>query len=257
MRKIIALIAASLGMFFAFQKAHSPRPQLADLLIRNARVYTVDARQPWAQAIAIERDRISWVGDDKDAAAYIGPNTKVIDAGSRMVLPGFIDSHFHVLLGGNPDVLRIENGNSLADIQRQVRAFAEKRPQLKWIEVEGWNYSAFPHGTLPTARDLEGLTGGRPAFLVAYDYHTIWMNRQALKEFGITRNTHNVIFAEKLEKDRNASRLESSQALAAPGSPSRRRRSCASTCRPIPARPLSAMSKTMWPRRCALASPRS
>ena len=202
MRKILVLIAASLGMFSAGQQAHSPRPQLADLLIRNARVYTVDARQPWAQAIAIERDRISWVGDDKDAGAYIGPNTKLIDAGSRMVLPGFIDSHFHVLLGGNPDVLRIENGNSLADIQRQVRAFVEKRPQLKWIEVEGWNYSAFPHGTLPTARDLKGLTGGRPAFLVAYDYHTIWMNRQALKEFGITRNTHNVIFAEKVEKDR-------------------------------------------------------
>src|SRR5437660_4159820 len=118
-----------------------------------------------------------------------------------MLLPGFIDSHFHVLLGGNPDVLRVQNADSLKEIQQQVRDFVAKRPELKWIEVEGWNYSAFPHGTLPTAEDLKGLTDGRPAFLVAYDYHTIWMNREALKEFGITRRTTKVIFAEKVEKD--------------------------------------------------------
>src|SRR5437667_353398 len=120
-----------------------------------------------------------------------------------MLLPGFIDSHFHVLIGGNPNVLRIENGKTLAEIQRQVREFAMKRPELKWIEVEGWNYSAFPRGTLPSAKDLAGLTGGRPAFLVAYDYHTIWMNREALREFGITRATRKVTFAEHVEKDPN------------------------------------------------------
>src|SRR5437879_5201887 len=151
--------------------------------------------------MAVKGDQILWVGDDKDTGTYIGPATKVMDGGGRMILPGFIDSHFHVLLGGNPDVLRIENGNSLAEIQRQVREFAKKRPELKWIEVEGWNYSAFPHGKLPTAKDLAGLTAGRPAFLVAYDYHTSWMNREALKEFGITRKTRSVIFAEKVDKD--------------------------------------------------------
>lgn len=171
------------------------------MVVRNARVYTVDGQQPWAEAVAIQGDRIVWVGGDAAAQSYTGPNTKVINAGGRLVLPGFIDSHFHVLLGGNLDVLRIENGNSLAEIQRQVREFARKRPELSWIEVEGWNYSAFPHGTLPTWKDLQGLTGGRPAFLVAYDYHTIWMNREALREFGIGRKTEKVIFAEKVEKD--------------------------------------------------------
>lgn len=173
----------------------------ADIVIRNGRVYTVDPLRQWASAVAIKGDRITWVGEDGDLSSHIGAETRVIDAGGKMVLPGFIDSHFHVLLGGNPDVLRIENGNSLKDIQRQVRDFAVKRPELKWIEVEGWNYSAFPHGTLPTAKDLDGLTGGRPAFLVAYDYHTIWMNQEAMREFGITRKTDKVIFAEKLEKD--------------------------------------------------------
>jgi hypothetical protein len=151
--------------------------------------------------VAIKGDRIAWVGDQSGVLSYVSSATRVIDAKGRMLLPGFIDSHFHVLLGGNPDVLRIENGNSLQEIQQQVRDFAKKRPELRWIEVEGWNYSAFPNGTLPRARDLEHLTGGRPAFLVAYDYHTIWMNREAMQAFGITRNTHKIIFAEKVEKD--------------------------------------------------------
>src|SRR5438552_3618942 len=201
MRKAIFWITAFLGVFSACASRRSPSGQKADLVIRNARVYTVDAGRPWAQAVAVKGERIAWVGDDKDAGIYVGADTKVIDAKGQMLLPGFIDSHFHVLLGGNPDVLRIEKGDSLAEIQRQVREFAMKRPELKWIEVEGWNYSAFPHGTLPSAVDLAGFTGGRLACLVAYDYHTIWMNREALREFGITRTTRKMIFAEHVQKD--------------------------------------------------------
>lgn len=201
MRICSMLLVSFLLVLTGCQKEKSTSSKAADVVIRNARVYTVDAQRPWAQAVAIQGDRIAWVGDENAAASHIGPSTKVVNAGGRLVLPGFIDSHFHVLLGSNPDVLRIENGNSLAEIQRQVREFAGKRPELTWIEVEGWNYSAFPNGTLPTWKDLQGLTGGRPAFLVAYDYHTIWMNREALREFGITRKTEKVIFAEKLEKD--------------------------------------------------------
>ena len=203
MRRITLLIAVVLEVV-ACQRGRSAQQEKADLVIRDARIYTVETQRPWAQALAVKGDRIQWVGDNKDAGAYVGPATLVMDAGGHMLLPGFIDSHFHVLLGGDPDVLRIQNGNTLGEIQRQVREFADKHPDLKWIEVEGWNYSAFPHGTLPTARDLEGLTGKRPAFLVAYDYHTIWMNREAMKEFGISRNTHEIVFAEKVEKDPNS-----------------------------------------------------
>src|ERR1700686_4678426 len=119
----------------------------ADVAIRNARISTVDTQTPWAQSLAIKGDRIAWVGDEKSGASRVGPSTRVVDAGGRLLLPGFIDSHFHVLLGGNPDVLRIENANSLGEIQREVREFARTRPELRWIEVEGWNYSAFPGGT--------------------------------------------------------------------------------------------------------------
>lgn len=186
---------------FAVVAQQSPL-QAADTLIRNARIYTVDQDIPWAQAAAIKGDRIMWVGDDGDASRYVSPTTNVIDAGGRLVLPGFIDSHLHVRLGSDPDVLRFAGGVTLKDmrkIQGEIREFAQRRPDLKWIEGEGWLYS--PDGNLPTAKDLEGLTGGRPAFLVAYDYHTVWLNKEAMRELGIARSTTRVAFAEKLEKD--------------------------------------------------------
>ena len=193
--------AIGLLLLLAACSAHPGQQQVADMVIRNARVYTVDKDQPWAEAVAIRGDRILWTGSGKDVEQYIAPSTKVMDAGGRMLLPGFIDSHLHVKIGGGANVLRISNANSLAEIQKQVREFSDRHPDMKWIEADGWNYSAFPNGTLPTSADLAGLTRGRPAFLVAYDYHTIWMNREALRKFGITRKTEKVIFAEKVEKD--------------------------------------------------------
>lgn len=199
-RTLIAFLALCLFCGCSRQKSRQP---VADILIRNAHIYTVEKDHPWAQAVAVRGDRIVWLGEDKDAAAsaLVGPSTRVIDARGKLLLPGFIDSHLHVRIGAGANVLRIANANTLTEIQQQVKRFSDDHPDLKWIEADGWNYSAFPGGKLPTAKDLEGFTSGRPAFLVAYDYHTVWMNQEALKDFGITRATNKVIFAEKVEKD--------------------------------------------------------
>ena len=117
----------------------------ADLVVRHANIHTMDEKLPRATALAIRGDKIIWVGEDAEASGYIGDKTRVVDAGGRLLLPGFIDSHFHVVLGSDPNVERI-NANSLKEIQEQVKAFAEKRPDLKWIEMDGWNYSNFPDG---------------------------------------------------------------------------------------------------------------
>jgi predicted amidohydrolase YtcJ len=160
-------------------------PTSADLLIRNARVYTVHPEQPWAGAVAVEGDRIDWVGPDAEGGEHSGPRTETIDAGGRLVLPGFIDSHNHARLGPDPDVLRLNDASSLEEIRDRIRHHMQAHPDLEWVEGDGWNYAGIPGGRMPTADDLEGVAGDRPTFLSSYDAHTVWLNREAMRRLGL------------------------------------------------------------------------
>jgi predicted amidohydrolase YtcJ len=159
------------------------------LLIRNARAFTVDERRPWAQALAIDGGLLSWMGEDAEADDHVGPGTEVLDARGATVLPGFIDAHNHVRLGSNPLEVDLAGASTLDDVRDRIRAHAEAHPGHRWIEGVGFNYSAMPAGRMPTWEDLEGLTGGRPAFVLTYDAHNAWLNREAMRAFGISRDT--------------------------------------------------------------------
>ena len=159
----------------------------ASLLIRNARVHTVDRLRPHANAVAVEGDRIAWIGEDLDADAPIDGDTEVIDAGGATVLPGFVDAHKHVRLGSNPLEVDLAGARSLGEVKSRIRAHADAHPEHTWIEGVGFNYSVMPDGRMPTWRDLEGLTHGRPAFVLTYDAHNAWLNREAMQVFGISR----------------------------------------------------------------------
>ncbi|MEE9264754.1 MAG: amidohydrolase family protein, partial [Vicinamibacteria bacterium] len=189
-------IAVSLLLSAICLSCQEATDETADLVIRNARVYTVDSNRPWAESVAVKGEWISYVGSDEGAEEYVGESTRVIDAEGRLVLPGFIDSHNHIWAGSNPDAISLSGLESLTELQETVRAFAEERPDLEWIRGDGWEYTMFPDGGLPTADDLEGLTGGRPALFVSYDAHTIWLNRAAMERMGITAETKSVPFGE-------------------------------------------------------------
>ena len=152
----------------------------ADVLIHNARVYTVDDARPWAEAVALQADKIIWVGDEVDAAAYRDADTEVIDAQGRLLLPGFIDSHNHIRYGNEPNSVDLSSAESLAAVQETIQAFASAHPELPWISGGGWLYTAFPGDGLPRAEYLNGLTQGRPAFFLSYDAHTAWLNTKAM-----------------------------------------------------------------------------
>jgi len=83
--------------FLASVVGAQTKPQPADIEVVNARIYTVDAAKPWAEAVAIRAGKIVAVGSASDLEKFRGPSTKVIDAGSRLILPGFTDSHIHFL----------------------------------------------------------------------------------------------------------------------------------------------------------------
>jgi predicted amidohydrolase YtcJ len=158
----------------------------ADLAIVGGAVLTVDPQMPRAEAIAIRDGVITLVGSDEDVRQVIGPATQVLDAAGGTVLPGFVDAHNHVRLGSNPGAVALAGATSLEQIHERIRAHVAADPDAPWVEGEGWNYAAVPGGS-PTAAMLEGVTGGRPAFLFSYDVHTVWLNREALQAFGIGR----------------------------------------------------------------------
>ena len=106
-----------------------PSSPVAETVIVNARIYTVNVRQPWAEALAVRGEKILAVGSAKDIAPYRGASTKVIDAKGKLILPGFTDCHVH-FLDGSLALQRIDlaDATTVAEMQRRVKAFAAAHP---------------------------------------------------------------------------------------------------------------------------------
>ncbi|MFD7496306.1 amidohydrolase [Streptomyces sp. NPDC059832] len=168
----------------------------AHLVLRNARIHTVDPAFPEAQAMAVVDGRIAWLGADEDARGWTGPETRVIDAEGRLVLPGFIDAHNHVRLGSDDACVQLSGARTLDEVHARIRAWHTANPDAEWIEAEGFDYSAIPDGRMPTAADLDPATGDVPAFVLSYDVHTAWVNTAGLRCLGIDRDRTHLPFGE-------------------------------------------------------------
>ena len=165
-------------------------PAAADSVVVNARIYTVNSRQPWAEALAVRGDKILAVGSVREIDRYRRPNTRVIDAQGRLVLPGFTDCHIH-FMEGSLGLLHVDlNGAAtVAEIRKRVSAYAVAHPREEWILGMGWTYPAFAPSGMPDRRLLDEVVLDRPVLLEAYDGHTSWANSKALAVAGITRET--------------------------------------------------------------------
>ena len=165
-------------------------PSKADTVIVNAKVYTVNARQPWAEAVAIRGETILAVGTEQEIAAFRGLDTRVVDAGGHLLLPGFTDCHIHFMDGSlSLQGVNVDEAKSLAEIQSMVKAFADSHPKAPWILGRGWRYPVFGAAALPHKKYLDEVEPNRPAFLEGFDGHTFWANSKALAAAGITRQT--------------------------------------------------------------------
>ena len=168
--------------------AETSRP--ADIIVTNARVYTVNAKQPWAEALAVRGDKIVAVGDKAAIEHYRGKETKVIDAQGRLVLPGFTDCHIHFMEGSlGLTQVDLNGASSVAEIQKRVKAYADSHPTEPWIEGMGWTYPTFKPSGMPDKKILDEVVSDRPVFLSAFDGHSSWANSKALAVAGIDRNT--------------------------------------------------------------------
>lgn len=161
----------------------------ADTIITNAKVYTVDAKQPWAEAVAIQGERILFVGSGKETMRHRTSATKVIDAGGRLLLPGIEDSHVHFVSGSeNLAKVDLAGTRNVEEVQARIRRFVQEHPQAAWVQGRGWMYGAFP-GNMPHKKFLDEVVPDRPAIMKCADGHTSWVNSRALALAGIDRRT--------------------------------------------------------------------
>jgi len=166
--------------------------QTADIIVTNARIYTVNPQQKWAEAIAIRGDKIIAVGERKQVEALRRPSTKMIDAAQRLLLPGFVDCHIH-FMDGSLGLTRVDlnEATTVAEIQKRVKAYADAHPNELWIQGMGWTYPTFGPSALPNKKILDDVVPDRPVYLIAFDGHSSWANSKALAMAGIDRNTPN------------------------------------------------------------------
>lgn len=164
----------------------------AETIVVHGKIYTVNEEQEWAEAVAIRDGKIVAIGTDSEIQAFRGPSTHVIDAGGRLVLPGFEDCHIH-FMDGSMGLVEVDlNGaTTVAEIQKRVKAFADARPKDPWITGMGWTYPTFGPVALPDKKFLDEVVPGRPVYLVAFDGHSSWANSKALELAGIDKQTPN------------------------------------------------------------------
>jgi predicted amidohydrolase YtcJ len=165
----------------------SPAGGDADFVFRNGPIYTVAGAAPWAQAVAVTGNTITYVGEEAGAMELAGPQTRVVDLNGRMLMPGFVEGHIHPFLGGFLSTgvdLQVPTG---ADALAAIERYAKDNPTGP-VRGFGWRVDMFgPEGH--TRGDLDRILPDRPALFFAIDGHSLWANSKALEMAGVKRDT--------------------------------------------------------------------
>jgi predicted amidohydrolase YtcJ len=162
----------------------------ADLIITNAKIWTVDKSCPMAQAVAILGDRIVAVGPSAEVDAWRGPDTHVVDAGGKLLLPGFNDAHVHFVSGGMQLTnVQLNDASSPQEFARRIGERAKVTAKGEWILGGNWDETKWNPPNMPTKELIDALTPDTPVFVSRYDGHMGLANSVASRLAGITRDT--------------------------------------------------------------------
>jgi predicted amidohydrolase YtcJ len=172
----------------------------ADLVFVGGKIRTPAHPSGFVPALAVRDGVIAALGSDDDIRERTGRRTRVIDLGGRLALPAFGDAHVHAVSGGleslRCNLLGLRRRPECMDTVADYSSALDPRA---WVLGGGWTMSAFPGG-LPTAADLDAVTGGRPAFLPNRDHHSAWVNTAALELAGIDASTPDPVDG-RIERD--------------------------------------------------------
>lgn len=184
-----ALAALSLTGIMDKPEEPTAAPTLA---VVNARIWTGETRRPWADAIAVDGDRIIAVGSSAEVRKMTTASTRVIDAHGMMVVPGFIDSHVHFLDGGfGLSSVQLRDAKSPQEFARRIGEYAKTIPAGVWITNGDWDHELWG-GELPRREWIDSLTPNNPVWVNRLDGHMSLANSAALRAAGITKATPDI-----------------------------------------------------------------
>jgi predicted amidohydrolase YtcJ len=198
-----ACVLALLGSISQIRGAEDARHAEAerrrvDLLFFNGNIYTVNEKTPHAEAVAVKKDRIVFVGSNGEAKRFHA--ARIVDLGGKTMLPGLTDSHCHIFgIGERELTLNLEGTNTLDDFLAKVKDRATKADHGKWITGRGWIETFWKPPNFPTRQDLDSVAADHPLFLTRADGHAAIVNSAALKIAKIDKNTPNPFGGEILK----------------------------------------------------------
>lgn len=166
----------------------------ATTVIKNAKIHTIDNQNSIKEAMAINDDKIIYVGSNEGVEKYINKESKIIDANNNVILPGFIDSHIHPPGTALVELYEVSlyGLHSVEEYKKTIREFIENNPHVKTVHGRGWSLGVFEGEELakgPKKEHLDEVSKELPIILRAYDGHTLWINSKAVEVFNINENT--------------------------------------------------------------------
>jgi predicted amidohydrolase YtcJ len=159
----------------------------ADLIVTAKRIYTADSTHPTVEAFAVRDGRFVYVGARDSALSMRGPDTRVLDLGDAVVLPGLADAHAHLTdLGFYLQSVDLRGVDSYDEVVRRVAERARSVPAGRWIAGYGWDQNRWPGKRFPTSAALDSAVPDHPVLLDRIDGHAVLANRAAMDAAGIT-----------------------------------------------------------------------
>jgi predicted amidohydrolase YtcJ len=190
MRAFVWVVMLFGALTFDAAAGHAQGKPAADLIVTNAKIWTVDHEKPTAQAVAVLGDRIVAVGSNQEVELWRGPKTRLIDANGKLVLPGFNDAHVHFVSGGfQLESVKLNDVTSKEEFKRRIAEKVRQTPKGEWVQGGDWDETKWSPSELPTKELIDDISKDTPVFVDRYDGHLCLANSAALKLAGVTAKT--------------------------------------------------------------------